>query len=105
MNGNGNGHRQAGAQTGVAPRVRADALPEFTRYRDQGCDFHPSCLTCPLPRCRYDEPGGVAATRRADRDEQILRLRLKRRTPIAELAALFGVSKRSVHRILRRGGL
>ena len=21
---------------------------------DQGCYFSPSCLKCPLPRCRYD---------------------------------------------------
>ncbi|GAG51057.1 unnamed protein product, partial [marine sediment metagenome] len=25
-------------------RVRQDALPEFTRYRDEGCDLYPSCL-------------------------------------------------------------
>ena len=40
-------------------RPRADALPEHTRYRDDGCDLFTSCLTCPLPRCRYDVPGGA----------------------------------------------
>ena len=23
---------------------------------DRGCKLHPSCLQCPRPRCRYDEP-------------------------------------------------
>ena len=103
MNGNGNGHRQATAQTGVAPRVRADALPEFTRYRDEGCDFHRSCLTCPLPRCRYDEPGGVRALLNSDRDREILHLRRRQRLPVDTLAQRYGVSRRTVFRILQRG--
>ncbi len=42
-------------------RPRIDALPEHTRYNDNGCDLYPSCLRCPLPRCRYEEPGGDPA--------------------------------------------
>ncbi|HJX62107.1 MAG TPA: helix-turn-helix domain-containing protein [Dehalococcoidia bacterium] len=113
MNGNGNGHSGAGAQTGVAEteanqtgaaqRVRADALPEFTRYRDEGCDFHPSCLTCPLPRCRYDEPGGVRALLNVGRDREILQLRRRQGLAVETLAERYGVSRRTVFRILQRG--
>ena len=48
-------------------RGRHDSLPEYARYRDDGCDISESCLTCPLPRCRYEEPGACAlcSTRRA----------------------------------------
>ena len=80
-------------------RVRADALPEFTRYRDDGCDVHPSCLTCPLPRCRYEEPGGLRALLNAYRDEQIVRLKLSGMA-VEHLADRFGVSRRTVFRVL-----
>lgn len=81
------------------PRVRSDALPEFTRYRDSGCDVHPSCLTCPLPRCRYEEPGGLRALLNKTRDEQIAAQRATG-MPVAELATRFGVSRRTVFRVL-----
>ncbi len=81
------------------PRVRSDALPEFTRYRDNGCDVHPSCLTCPLPRCRYEEPGGLRALLNKTRDAQIVNQRASG-VPVAELATRFGVSRRTVFRVL-----
>ncbi len=80
-------------------RVRADALPEFTRYRDDGCDVHPTCLSCPLPRCRYEEPGGLRALLNEYRDRQIIRLRRKG-VPVEELAGRFGISRRTVFRVL-----
>ncbi len=81
------------------PRVRSDALPEFTRYRDSGCDVSTSCLTCPLPRCRYEEPGGLRALLNKTRDEQIATQRATG-VPVAELATRFGVSRRTVFRVL-----
>ncbi len=83
----------------VRPRVRSDALPEYTRYRDDGCEVNPTCLTCPLPRCRYEEPGGLRALLNATRDKQIIQLRLKG-TAVAELADQFSVSRRTVFRVL-----
>ncbi len=83
-------------------RRRDDALPEQTRYRDEGCDLSPSCLNCPLPRCRYDQPGGVRRLRTLGRDEEIVRLRRSERVPIDHLARRFGVSRRTVFRILKR---
>lgn len=83
------------------PRVREDALPEHTEYRDEGCDIHPHCLTCPLPRCRYDEPGGLRAILNAHRDQQIIALRLQG-VGIEELARRFRVSRRTVFRALEK---
>jgi hypothetical protein len=77
-----------------------DLLPEEHEYRDQGCDLFPSCLDCPLPRCRYDEGGGRTVTNEL-RDGEVLRLKAEGKG-VNELAGLFGVSKRTVHRILRR---
>lgn len=82
-------------------RARADALPEYTHYRDDGCDIHPHCLSCPLPRCRYEEPGGLRALLNQRRDGEIVELR-RRGVPVAVLADRFGVSRRTVFRILER---
>ena len=83
-------------------RVRRDALPEEIRYRDDGCDIHPQCLTCPLPRCRYDEPGGLRGMLNAYRDEQIVALRGDG-APVDQIAERYSLSRRTVFRILSTG--
>jgi hypothetical protein len=80
-------------------RFRSDSLPEYTRYKDDGCDVSASCLDCPLPRCRYEEPGGLRALLNEQRDRQIIQLREKG-MPVAELADYFGVSRRTVFRVI-----
>ena len=80
-------------------RVRSDALPEEIQYRDDGCDVHPRCLTCPLPRCRYDEPGGLRAMLNAYRDEQVVAQR-RDGAPVDQIAERYGLSRRTVFRIL-----
>lgn len=79
-----------------------DALPQFYPYRDEGCHIHPSCLTCPLPRCIYDEPGWYRRWLREQRDRQILQAWRRNHTTVAELARSFGVSTRTVFRVLQR---
>lgn len=81
------------------PRARNDSLPEFTRYRDDGCEVSESCLTCPLPRCRYEEPGGLRAILNESRDRKIIELRA-RGVSVDALASRFGVSRRTVFRVL-----
>ena len=84
----------------LEPRApRRDALPEHTSYADTGCDIHRSCLTCPLVRCRYDEPGGARKLMSHERDRTILQLRREGR-PISAIALRFGVSRRTVFRVL-----
>ncbi|TAJ17072.1 MAG: HTH domain-containing protein [Dehalococcoidia bacterium] len=81
-------------------QVRSDALPEHIEYRDEGCDLFASCLTCPLPRCRYDEPGGVRAMMNRERDHQIRALREDPSLSVDDIADRFGVSRRTVFRAL-----
>ena len=87
-------------------RVRSDALPEEIHYRDDGCDMHRRCLTCPLPRCRYDEPGGLRAMLNTYRDQQVVALR-RDGAPVDQIAERYSLSRRTVFRILsaedRRG--
>ena len=82
-------------------RPRIDALPENTHYADCGCDLYPSCLRCPLPRCRYEEPGGAAAMLRSGRDAAIARLAREQGLGVDALAERFGVSRRTIFRVLR----
>ncbi len=84
--------------------VRPDTLPENTRYRDDGCDVSATCLTCPLQMCKYDDPGWLQRENRKDRDAEVMRLR-QSGVPVAAIASQFGVSTRTVHRVLQRGGL
>ena len=83
-------------------KVRSDALPEYLSYRDQGCDLAPSCLRCPLVRCRYDEPGGARKLLQGPRDEAVW-YRRGEGVGIDALAQEFSLSRRSVFRILARG--
>ena len=82
-------------------RPREDALPEHVEYRDEGCDLFASCLTCPLPRCRYDEPGGARAMLNRVRDDQIRRMRFDHDMPVDEISMRFRVSRRTVFRVLQ----
>lgn len=80
-------------------RVRSDALPENTDYRDDGCEVSPRCLDCPLPRCRYEDPGGVPGILRELRDESI-RQAAGRGTTADDLARTHQVSRRTIFRVL-----
>ena len=83
--------------------VRSDTLPENTRYADDGCEVSISCLGCPLPICKFDDPGWLQRQNRRHRDDEIFRLR-KRGASVPELARRFRVSTRTVHRVTQRGG-
>ncbi len=87
--------------------ARRDALPEHTTYPDTGCDVCASCLRCPLERCRYEEPGGLRRLIGAQRDRSMLEVQRQERLTANALARRFGVSRRTVFRVLakaRRNG-
>ena len=79
----------------------SDLLPEYCHYQDEGCEFAPSCLECPFARCVYDEPGGKQHFVKELRNQEILRLYTTGKE-IRELAEIFGISQRTVHRALKR---
>lgn len=68
-------------------------------WKDEGCEFYPSCLNCPLPRCIEDEPRGRQRIKKQARDDKIVELRRDGKS-IAEIAGVFSMSKRSVYRAL-----
>ncbi len=83
--------------------VRSDTLPENTRYKDDGCDVSQSCLDCPLSLCKYDDPGWLQRESRRTRDDEVYRLR-QEKVSVAEISERFGISTRTVHRIVQRSG-
>ncbi len=86
-------------------REHEDLLPEYTHYRDTGCEVSESCLRCPLVRCKYDpDPAGrrdwLPRARRSRRDAEVLAFYGKERPTIRALAKHFGISIRTAHRVL-----
>jgi hypothetical protein len=78
-----------------------DREPELTHYEDDGCAMWHACLSCPLPRCIYDDPRGPRAGMRHERDVTMTRLS-REGWSVDAIAAAFGVSRRHVFRILQQ---
>ncbi len=89
--------------TGSRTRDR-ETLPEHTQYQDEGCDISPSCLRCPLPQCRYDDPGWLRRETKSRRDREVLQLHEAEGLGPTDLARRFDLSRRTIHRILRQYG-
>lgn len=77
-------------------------MPEATTYRDTGCEESPSCLACPLARCKYEGPRPRGPQPDPERDAEIL-LRLGRGESVEDVARAVGVSRRTVFRV-KKGG-
>ena len=82
--------------------IELDLPPEYCHYQDNGCEFADSCLNCPLPKCIYDQPGGRQRWLKGLRDRDIVRLASSEGKGVKELATRFGVSQRTVQRVLKR---
>ncbi len=78
-----------------------DLLPEYCRYRDEGCEFADACLNCPFPQCLYDEPRGKQRWLKRLRNREISRLFSGGSWGMKELASLFGLSQRTIQRALK----
>ena len=79
-----------------------DRLPEQMYYADNGCEVAMSCLNCPLPQCKFDNPGWYRSYRRQVRDEEILWSFHYEGLTAFELASRFGLSPRTIQRALNR---
>lgn len=86
----------------VSDESDLDLLPEYCRYQDDGCEFADACLNCPFPDCIYAQPGGRQQWLKQLRDREVLKLHTSRAKGVKELAEMFGLSQRTVQRILKR---
>jgi predicted DNA-binding protein (UPF0251 family) len=78
-----------------------DSLPEYCRYRDEGCELSSSCFKCPFPRCVEDVPRGKQRHQKKLRNKEILKLFCVEGKSVKQLAQKFGVSQRTVQRALK----
>ncbi len=90
-----------GRQIVMSNYIELDLLPEYCRYRDNGCDLADSCLNCPFSKCIYEEPGGRRRWLKGLRDKEMARLFSAGGKGIKELALVFGVSQRTVQRAIK----
>ena len=88
---------------GIANAI-IDVIPERFPYRDDGCEVSPSCLRCPLPQCKYDDPGWIQRHRRMERDREVSTAVLGEGISVSEAASRFALSQRTIFRILKRSG-
>ena len=79
-----------------------DFTPEYCYYQDEGCDLAGSCLNCPFPQCLYEQPRGRQYWLKRLRERTMLRLFTDDGKRVRELATIFGVSQRTVQRVLKR---
>jgi hypothetical protein len=95
----------------VATGGHFDRSIDFSKYRDEGCEFSPTCLHCHLPLCKYDDASVKEAQRmnRLEdvrlRNEAMLVVKEEEGLTIGQVAARFGLSKRSVFRALSKTGV
>ena len=79
-----------------------DGLPEQQTFVDNGCEVSTSCLACPLPQCKFDDPLWYRAYRRQERDLEYLLAQKMEGLSVFEIARRCRVSPRTVHRGIRR---
>jgi DNA-binding transcriptional ArsR family regulator len=77
-----------------------DLLPEEFPYADKGCELFSSCLNCPFPDCLEEEPWGKERFLKRRRAQRMLELKREGKS-VKEIARIFEVSPRTVHRWLK----
>ena len=85
-----------------AATTRGNEAPNSNYYKDEGCKISPSCLTCPLPQCKYDDPISFQRDRRLAKDFEMWNTIRSESLTTDEAAERFSVTKRTIFRIIRR---
>ena len=82
-----------------------DGVPGSGEYQDKGvigsCSDIPSCLACPLPTCRFDNPN-QRSQEQAKRNAEIYTLVFKKKKRTKDVAIEYNLSTRTVHRIVQK---
>lgn len=86
----------------TAVKSSADQAAEYYHYEDTGCEVSSSCLNCPLPQCKYDDPVWFQRHRRLTRDLRVWSTMQSERLTADEAAQRFSVTVRTIFRITRR---
>ncbi len=91
-----------GASSSAGGQTFAGGAFEFYHYEDTGCEASDSCLDCPLPRCRYDDPEWYRRNRRLAKDFRIVRTMEQEGLTVEQTGERFSLTVRTVFRIMQR---
>ena len=86
----------------TATTASVDTIPEFVHYEDTGCEVSSSCLECPLPQCRYDDPAWYQQYRRLTKDLRVWNTIRSEGLTADQAAERFSVTVRTIFRIMQR---
>ena len=81
---------------------KANELPDYDRYKDDGCEVSPSCLTCPLLQCKHDDPIWFQQYLRVARDVRIWKTIQSESLTANKAAERFSLTVRTISRIIQR---
>ena len=94
------------------PEERPDSFWNF--YKDHGCQHSKKCVTCPLPQCMHDGPAAWVRARNIQntKDDDVranavvlASKRMERHLAIKQVAKEYGVTDRTILRVMARTGL
>ena len=77
-------------------------LEEEPYYPDAGCEVSPACLSCPLSRCKHDDPQWYMSIRRFGPSLRLYAEMQRDHLSISAAAFRFGMQPRSITRIKER---
>ena len=82
-------------------KERQPATGEYS-YEDTGCSVAPSCLSCPLAQCKYDDPAAFYRYLRQKKAVEVHSVMQSEGLTVAEAADRFAVKPDQIRVILRR---
>ena len=77
----------------------------INHFVDDGCEVSPSCLACPLSRCKHDAPNWYGFHLRRTRDYKVWATIRRLGLTTQEAADHFGTTPRTIQRIASRVAL
>ncbi len=78
-------------------KTRADAYADNRHFADTGCQYHPSCLTCPEPTCLLELPPSQRRPRYRGRRAAIRALYLMG-TSTPDICSILRIPRRTAFR-------
>ncbi len=79
-------------------------VSEYDHYKDEGCEVSPSCLRCPLPVCKYDDPRAYGIYRRNQLIDTPIMAALNSGLSVGATSRQCSVDIRTVFRVMARNG-
>ena len=74
----------------------------MTQLMDDGCEVSRSCLKCPLPQCKYDDPNGYRIFKQKQKDQEWFKIVNEEGLSNQQAADRFGVTPRTMNRTIHR---